>query len=224
MPPIPSSWDCSGLTYLCRNQERAIRSTGQTLQARSAESSPESWLSLYIFVGVLLTLFVATPFIAYTRKRQGDLVNGYRQAAAKATEETETHKAVAASLLALQDQLKTEKVAAETSKRATELQLQQMQELEESRQDELYHLQSIRQGMETKLWIISRKREEAVIDTQVARQECQSLKNKIQELENVMRTKDGDLKSLRQKYSHVDQEYRRQLFQRSGEDLSLLEG
>ena len=224
MPPIPSSWGCSGLTYLRRIHERAIRSTGHTVQARSAESSPDSWVSLYIFVGVLLTLFVATPFIAYIRICRGDLVIRYRQVATKATHETKTHKAAAASLLALQDQLKTEKVAAETSKRATELQLQQMQELEESRQDELYHLQSIRQDVETELGIISRKREEAVIDTQVARQECQSLKNKIQELENVMRTKDDDLKSLRQKYSHVDQEYRRQLFQRSGEDLSLLEG
>jgi chromosome segregation ATPase len=220
MPPIPSLWGCSGITYLCRIHKRA----GQTLQARSAESSHDSWVSLYIFVGVLLTLFVATPFIAYLRKRRGDLVIQYRKVATKATRETEAHKAVATSFLARQDQLNIEKNAAETSKMATQLRLQEIQVLEEFKQREFDHLQQIMQDVRTELRIISGKREEAVIDTQVARQECQSLKNRIQELENATRTKDDDLKSLRQKYNHVDQEYRRQLFQRSRSDLASLEG
>ena len=178
---------------------------GATFKAQSSEPSLDSWAPLYIFIGILATLFIATPFIACARKLKGDRL------AKKATSKSAALKAEAASLLARHDQ---ERAQARSLR-------QEMQVLEQSRQREVGALERSVREARAEVAALSGERAEVETSAQVAGRECQGMRTRMEELEGRVRTREGELKALQQKYSHVDQEYRRQLYETSRSDLAL---
>jgi hypothetical protein len=197
-----------GILELYAAHLHTTRSTGP----RSLESPVGTVSALYIFVGILISLCIAAPVIARLRRKQENNVADYIKRAKRAAVEVDGRVAELAALQQRQDRLVQEQEEYQTSRLQHENQLQ----------DERLRLQTLQQQIgnrEEALTVAQRERDTAREEAREARQLYSTTSERIQTLENEVRTKEEGLRSLQQRYNHVDQEYRRLIFEMPGSEV-----
>jgi multidrug resistance efflux pump len=191
-----------GILELYAAHLHTTRSTGP----RSLESPVGTVSALYIFVGILISLCIAAPVIARLRRKQENNVADYIKRAKRAAVEVDGRVAeLAARLVQEQEEYQTSRL-----------------QHENQLQDERLRLQTLQQQIgnrEEALTVAQRERDTAREEAREARQLYSTTSERIQTLENEVRTKEEGLRSLQQRYNHVDQEYRRLIFEMPGSEV-----
>lgn len=218
--PRPLSYDSQS------HQETAGATLLHHLSRKSAEHAPArrsldpqlaSGAGLYVFLGILITLCVAAPILAYLRKRKQKEVGEYVQRADRVTADFNKKAAELNSLQQRLDRLVREKEQSQTARETAE---NELREGEVECQQLRRQIQDAEQSMRVLTDDIieaRREKEEAMGREQDGLQLQQTRLETIESLEREVQIKESSLKMLQQKYDHVDQEYRSLLLNEESE-------
>ena len=198
-----------GILELYEAHMHTTRSTGRAIGTRSLESPIGTACSLYIFVGFLICLCIAAPVIAILRKNRDRYVADHVERAKRAVVEADGR--VAESLAQEQERYRTSQREHENRLREEQLQLQ-------TSQQQIRDLERTMRDREQALTMVQRDRDAALEMAREARQSRATTLETIQNLESEVQTRDERLRLLQQRYNHVDQEYRRLLFEMAGNE------
>ena len=187
-----------GILELYEAHMHTARSTDHSIGTRSLESPTGTACALYIFVGFLISLCIAAPVIAFLRKKRDRYVADQVKRAKRTVAEADGR--VAERLLQEQERYQTSQREHENQLREERLQLQ-------TSQQQIRDLEQTMHDREQALTVVQTERDTAL-------EEARQSHATIQNLESEVQTRDESLRSLQQMYNHVDQEYRRLLFER----------
>ena len=207
-----------GVLELFETHLHTARSSTHTLVLRSLESPIGTASALYIFLGILISLCIAAPIIGRLRKSQRNDVADYILRAKRAAVEVDGKVAELASLQQRQDSLVQEQEQYQTSQQQQENQLRDAMSRFQTLQQQIRDLEQSMRDQEEALTVAGRERDAALAEGRQARQLHSTTLEVIQNLESEVQTKEEDLRSLQQKYNHVDQEYRQLMCEMGGSE------
>jgi hypothetical protein len=216
---------CSALTnqrdpfpHTRSNSCMAPLSRPQALELRSLEPPLGTACGLYTFLGILISLFIAAPVIAYLRRRQENHAVDYIRRAKKAVAELEGKTSELASLQQRQDRLVQEQERYHTSERQHENELRDERVRLQALQQQIRDLEQSAQDREAELTVAQRDRDTAQEEAREARQSHSTMSQAIRNLESEVQTNEEALRLMQQRYNHVDQEYRQLMFEMGGSE------
>jgi hypothetical protein len=121
-----------------------------------------------------------------------------------------------AQMVSLQQRLLQEQERYQTSQREHENQLRDEQHRFQMSQQQIRDLEQSMHDREQALTVAQKERDAAMEEAREARQSHTATLQTIRNLEAEVQTREEDLRSLQWRYDHVDQEYRRLLFEMVG--------
>jgi len=185
--------------------EHRATSAKNGLKPRSIDFPPGPSSTLFIFVGVLITLCVAAPILAYLRERRRSNSTEYLGRTRKAV------SGLTAELASVQQ----DRNGLRQERDLVQVLLQEEENLRTEQVARLISLQNksceLEQNLRRKEEALSEQHERATNaeeEAQELRELRQTTLGEIQLLQNEMHIKDGNLKTLQRKFNYIEQEYR----------------
>jgi DNA repair exonuclease SbcCD ATPase subunit len=126
-----------------------------------------------------------------------------------------------AQMVSLQQRLLQEQERYQTLQREHENQLRDEQHRFQTSQQQIRDLEQTMHDHERALTVAQKERDTAMEEAREARQSHAATLQTIRSLETEVQTREEGLRSLQWRYDHVDQEYRRLLFEMAGSSQTL---
>lgn len=176
--------------------------------------TPRDWTSplgvsspLYIFLGILITLCIASPLLSYQRRiRQSSLAEqsrsfrGALDSAREKTREIATLRAAQTGHEAAETELRNQLRDERARVVARDLQVENLEERERELETEMGEMGVRVEGLNT-------ARQRAEEETGDVRTECETARGRVSELEERLAEQEEGLRDLRRKFGVVNQEY-----------------